>query len=183
MKGNRAASRYAKSLLDLTVEQKNTEEVYKDMELIASTVSESRELALILKSPIIKLDKKQDILNAIFPKVSKLTKGFISIIVGNGRESILGVIAESFVQQYKSNKGIVVAELKTVVKLDEKLKFKILELVNPNNKEVEVTEVIDESLIGGFIVKVDDKQVDASIATRIAELKLEFSKNAYISEL
>ena len=107
----------------------------------------------------------------------------MNIIVSKGRENILGHIAEAFVQQYKIQKGIIVAELKSVIKLDDKLKAKVLDLVNPSKKQIEVVETIDESIIGGFIVRVDDKQVDASIATRISELKLEFSKNAYISEL
>ncbi len=183
MRGNRAASRYAKSLLNLSTEKNNVEDVNKDMEMIASTVSENRDLALVLQSPIIKSDKKQAILDTVFPKVSELTKAFIDIIVAKGRENILGLIAEAFVKQYKVQKGIIVAELKSAIKLDETLKAKILELVNPAKSEIEVVETIDESIIGGFIVRVDDKQVDASIATRIAELKLEFSKNAYISEL
>ena len=183
MKGTRAASRYAKSLLDLSTEQKTVEEVYKDMEMIASTVSKNREFAVVLQSPIIKSDKKQSILDSLFPKATDLTKGFINIIVRKGRENILGQIAEAFVQQYKTQKGIIVAELKSAVKLDDKLKAKILDLVNPSKKQVEVLETIDASIIGGFIVRVDDKQVDASIATRITELKLAFSKNAYISDL
>lgn len=183
MKGTRSASRYAKSLLDLSTEQKNVEQIYKEMEMIASTVSENRELVVALQSPIIKSDKKQAILDSIFPKVSDLTKAFIKIIITKGRESILGAIAEEFVQQYKTQKGIIVAELRSAVVLDEALKTKILALVNPTKKEVEVVEKIDESLIGGFIVRVDDKQVDASIATKITELKLEFSRNAYTSEL
>ena len=183
MKGTRAASRYAKSLLNLSTEQNNVEVIFDDMEMIATTVSENRELALVLQSPIIKSDKKQAILDSVFPKVSELTKGFMNIIVSKGRENILGHIAEAFVQQYKIQKGIIVAELKSVIKLDDKLKAKVLDLVNPSKKQIEVVETIDESIIGGFIVRVDDKQVDASIATRISELKLEFSKNAYISEL
>lgn len=183
MRGNRAASRYAKSLLDLSTEKNNVDSVNEDMEMIASTVSENRDLELLLQSPIVKSDKKQAILDTVFPNVSDVTKAFISIIVSKGRENILGVIAEKFVQQYKTQKGIIVAELKSAIKLDDTLKAKILSLVNPSNKEIEVVEKIDESVLGGFIVRVDDKQVDASIASRIAELKLEFSKNAYISEL
>lgn len=183
MKGTRAASRYAKSLLDLSTENNKVEDVYKDMEMIASTVSENRELAVVLQSPIIKSDKKQSILDSVFPKASDITKNFVKIIVAKGRENILGQIAEAFVKQYKTQKGIIVAELKSAIQLDETLKAKVLDLVNPSKKEIEVVETIDESVIGGFIVRVDDKQIDASIATRIAELKLEFSKNAYISEL
>ena len=183
MKGNRAAIRYAKSLLDLANEKNMLEEINKDMHLIASTVGENRELELFLKSPIVKSDQKQKALDKIFISVSDMTKAFVRIITSKGREGILGLIAQKFIEQHKIYKGIISAELKSAIKLDAELKNKILALLNTENKPIEVTETVDKDLIGGFIVKVNDKQIDASIASRIAELKLEFSKNEYISEL
>lgn len=184
MRETRVASRYAKSLLNLAVEKNVLEEVYKDMLLVDDVVNNNKDLLLLLKSPIIKSDKKQSILTSVFgSKVSQMTNSFLTIIISKGREYLVGDIAASFVALYKTKKGIITAELTTAIALDKELKDKIIKLVNPNNQQVEFVEKIDKDIIGGFIVRVDDKQVDASVLRKIADLKQEFSKNPYVAEL
>ena len=183
MRETRVASRYAKSLLDLAVEKNELEAVYIDMQHMVSTISQSKDLSLLLKNPIVKTDKKQIILDKIFSSASTITKAFVRIICSKNREIILLDIAESFVMQYKKSKGILTAELVTAVALDQNIKDRIIKLLNPNNQNVEVVEKINPDIIGGFIVRIDDKQVDASIQNKIAELKLAFSKNPYVAEI
>lgn len=184
MRETRVASRYAKSLLGLASEKGVLENVYGDMQLIDETVKGSKELSVLLKSPIIKSDKKQNILSSLFTdKVSEISNAFMKIIVTKGREYLLGDIAEAFIALYKNNKGIITAELTSVVALDKSLKEKIVQLVNPDNKPVELIEKINKDLIGGFVVRVDDKQIDASVLRKISDLKQEFSKNPYVVEL
>ncbi|MBL4652817.1 MAG: ATP synthase F1 subunit delta [Flavobacteriales bacterium] len=178
--GSRAASRYAKSLLSLAIEQKVLEDVNKDMSFVASTCKSSSDLMLLLKSPIVKTDKKRSILNAIFSKkVGKLVLSFLEIITKKKRESIILDIALAFTAQYNSHKNITSAKVSTAVALDKDLKSKIMEIVKTASKgEVEIEEEINKELIGGFVIKIGDQQVDSSIQSKLQKLKREFSTNS-----
>ncbi len=180
----RVSYRYAKSLLDLALEKGQLEQVREDMQLVASVIRESRDLLLMLKSPVIKTDKKQEILKAVFGgKIGVITTAFIDIITAKRRESELATIAESFLNQYKANKKILTAVITTASGLDKSLRDKVMEIVKGSTQsEVELQEKIDKSLIGGFILRVGDKQVDASIIRQIKNLDRTFSENPYIKE-
>jgi len=186
MKGTRVTYRYAKSLLQLAAERNELEVVHTDMQLVASTTDESRDLSLLLKSPLVKTDKKQSILKAIFAgKLSALSDGFINIITAKKRESLLEGIAEDFIRQYKVLKSITVAEITTAVALDEALKNKIIGLLPDGIKgdTVQVKENINPEIIGGYIVRMGDIQIDNSIARRLNNLKGEFDDNLYVAEI
>ena len=184
MKGTRVASRYAKSLINLAIERGELEKAYADMQLVSNTVKGSKELALFLKNPIIKADKKEAVLVSLFEgKISKITKEFIDIIARKRRELYLGEIAEDFVAQYRTNKKILTAVITTASGLDETLRGKVLEIVKGSARsEVELVEKIDKDLIGGFVLRIGDKQVDTSIARKLKQLTMNFSENPYIKE-
>ena len=186
MRGSLAGHRYAKSLIGFSIEKDTLEVVYKDMVLISSTIAGSNELDVLLKSPVVKTDKKQEILTAIFGKeTSELTKQFLKLISSRKRESLIGDIATAFVSQYKTFKKIIVSEITSAVKLDDAQKKKILELEMLNTSEsssIEVIEKINPDIIGGFIVRVNDKQIDASISKKLDDLRQDFSKNQYIAD-
>ncbi len=182
MKGTKAASRYAKSLLSLAVEQKTLDTAYADMKLIDDTCDANRDLQLLLKSPVVKADKKQAVMNAVFGKaLSSLTAGFIKLIIQHHREDLLHEISDSFVKQYRAHKNIGVAEIITAVPLKTDVKNKIAEqLRKQEGREMNVIEKVDENIIGGLIVRVGDKQFDGSILRKLNDLKKEFSKNPYV---
>ena len=181
MKETRVATRYAKSLLDLSNEKGELEGVCADMQLVASVCAENHELELLLKSPIIKTDKKQKIIQAIFEgKLNKISSGFIEIVIRKRREYMLQQVAIEFVSQYKRAKNIVMAEVTTAIGLDDTLRKKVLALVK--GESVEIVEKVDKNLIGGLIVRVGDKQVDASIIRQINELRKDFAKNPYVRD-
>jgi F-type H+-transporting ATPase subunit delta len=184
MKESLAGNRYAKSLIGLSIEKKELDTVYNDMVLISKTVENSKDLDLLLKSPVVKTDKKQEILSSIFGKeTSELTKQFLLLISSRNREAIIGDIAGAFVRQYKVIKKIIVTEVTSAIKLESAQKKKILQLLNTNeSSSVEVIEKINPEIIGGFIVRVDDKQIDASISRKLDDLKQGFSKNPYIAD-
>jgi len=179
-----AAHRYAKSLIKLAEEKNSLEAIFNDMVLISNTVGESRDLNILLNSPVVKTDKKQEILALIFGKsVSDLTKAFLALISSRKREALIGDIASAFIDQYKIIKKIVVTEITSAVKLDDSQKKKIVALLDaPEGSSVEIVETINPDILGGFIVRVDDKQIDASISSTLDQLKQEFSKNPYIAE-
>lgn len=180
----RVASRYSKSLLELANEKGVLEEVHNDMQLFAKTVKDNRELGLLLKNPIVKNDKKRAILKSIFgAKFSVLTNAFIDIVSRKNREDVLPAIAEEFHARYNEFKDIVAAEVVTTFPLtaDMRKEFEAI-VVRISGKTVELTEKIDPSLIGGYILRVGDKQIDESIQSRLTELKTSFSENPYVKE-
>ena len=185
MSNFRAASRYAKSLLELADEKGVLEEVHKDMQMLSGICKENREFVLMLKNPIIKHLKKLQILTAVFKgKVNDISFAIFEIITRKNREGILPEIAVEFSHQYNVKKGIEVAKVTTTVPLDAQLKKEFEAIVSKisNGKQVQLEEVVDESIIGGYVLKVGDRQIDDSIKTKITELKVKFSHNPYIKE-
>lgn len=185
MKGIKAASRYAKSLLSLAIEQKMLDAAYDDMKLIDDTCDQNRELQALLRSPVIKGEKKQAVMQAIFgSKLSPITAGFVKLIIQHRREDLLHEIADSFVKQYKAYKNIGVAEIITAAPLKADVKSKIIEVLRKQEgREMEIIEKVDPSLIGGLIVRIGDKQFDGSISRKLNDLKKDFSKNPYVPSL
>ena len=175
---SKAAARYAKSLIDLSTEQNALEEMMKDMVLFEEVVANNSELEAILKNPIVPLDKKAGILNDVFgSKVHKITQSFLKLVVNKGRSAILFETSKQFISQYQFIKGIVTAEVTSAIALTDASKTEIVSLVKKElgAKEVIVREKVDEKLIGGFILKVGDKQFDASISGGLSKLKKEFA--------
>jgi F-type H+-transporting ATPase subunit delta len=184
MNDSKLSRRYAKSLIDLATERKETDTVFNDMQLIHSTIKGSRDLAMFLKNPIINTDKKQQVINALFgQKISTLTLSFLKIITAKKRESYIDSISRSFIDMYRDSKGITSAQVFTSVKLDEKLKSEILTyLTTETKRKIELNETLDPSIIGGFILRWGDKQVDASVSRKLRLLRMDFSENLYLKD-
>jgi F-type H+-transporting ATPase subunit delta len=185
MSDHRVSSRYAKSLLELAAEQGVLEDVHNDMLTFSQVCADSRDFLLMLKNPVIKHDKKRAILNKVFEgKVNKLTMAIFDIITRKNREPILPSMAIEFHNQYNVFKRIEVAKVTSAVPLDKDIKEKIKKIVAQISpfETVELTEIVDKDIIGGFILKVGDKQIDDSIRTKLKALELKFSKNPYIKE-
>lgn len=180
----RIASRYAKSLLDLSDEQGALEEVNKDMLLLSKMASENRDLVLMLKSPVVSHDKKLAILNSVFGgKVHELTLAIFRILAKKHREEYLVAIAVEFHHQYNLRKGIEEATVTTTFPLDAALQKEFESIVaRISGKKVELTQKVDESIIGGFVLKIGDRQIDDSLSSKLSALKLKFSKNPYVKE-
>jgi len=172
MKGTKAAGRYAQALLELAIEQNKVDQVLADMNYLLQVNNDSTEFQLLLKSPIIKSDKKIAVFKELFGQFEDLSSTFVSMIILKGREKDLAVIATVFDVLVKAHKGIIPVTLTSAVQLDASTKKIILDKVQGSvNGTLEVTEKIDQSLIGGFIVRMGDKQFDASIANQFSELK------------
>lgn len=172
MKSSKVAIRYAQALLELAIENNTLESVSRDMTYLSTVNNENRDFQLLLSSPIIKADKKIAVLNEIFGAFETVSTAFIALIAKNGRESILPEIAEAFHELVKEKKGIVSVSIVSATALDADVKKQILDKVQATTPgTLEVTEEIDASLIGGFIVKMGDTQIDASVASKLAQLK------------
>jgi F-type H+-transporting ATPase subunit delta len=184
MQGGRFSSRYAKALLDLSVEQNQLDAVYADMLTIGGIIDGNRDLQLLLKSPVVNSDKKAKILKAVLTNLNKVSDGFVQLLVSKGRESHLAEVTQSFVDQYKVMKGITMAYVKTAVKLDESTRHLVIaEASKMAGGHIEIAEVVDPNLIGGFILRVGDQLIDHSVSGKLKSLKREFSENLYVAEI
>ncbi|MCG8576751.1 MAG: ATP synthase F1 subunit delta [Flavobacteriales bacterium] len=172
MKGSKVASRYAQSLLDLAVERNVLDKINGDMKSLASVCRESKDLQNLLKSPIVNSDMKIKAFNEIFGKsMDEMSLGFVKLIVKNKRGAILSQIAESFTSLYKEHNNILEVTVVSAKALENTVKDKILARVQENHSgTIELTEEVDEALIGGFVVKMGDKQIDSSIARQLTNL-------------
>ncbi|MFL0161013.1 ATP synthase F1 subunit delta [Aquirufa salirivi] len=171
------AHRYAKSLLDLAIEKKVVEDVYQDMVSFQETCQNSKELVLAFKSPIIKHGTKMTILSKLFKdKFHAVSYSIFEIITRKNREKFLPAIAKQFIELYTSYKGIQKADVVTSSTLTEEQRKQVIAIVKEySGKDVQLHESIDESLIGGFILRVGDKQVDDSIRRKLNDLKVSFA--------
>lgn len=181
MAESKVAKRYAKSLLGLATELKQQDAAYADMALLAKTIDSRHDLDVILSSPVVRPDLKQSVVAKIFGEnFSELTTKFINLIIDKGREGQLKYIAKSFVAQYKKQKGITTASVRTASKLLPDAMAKIEALVKEHaGGDVEVTETVDPELIGGFVLRIGDQQLDTSILSELTDLRGEFDRNLY----
>lgn len=185
MAQTRVASRYVKSLLSLAVEQNSLDAVHKDMLSFSEVVKQNRDFSLMLRNPIIRHDKKREILEKVFAgRVNKLTMAIFDIITSKNREPLLPAIAEEFHHAYNVYKNVGEATVTTAVPLDATLRAEIEKIVKKlsDKKEVEIKEKVDAEMIGGFVLNVGDRQIDASIKNKLKALKVKFSENPYIKE-
>jgi F-type H+-transporting ATPase subunit delta len=179
----RLATRYAKSLIDLSLEKGQLEEVYKDMQYMQGLMKASSEFVTILKSPVISGDKKLKVLNALtHAKTSQIMISFNRLLITKGREKFLPDIVDAFIEQYKEFKGIHHVTLTTAVSVSDDVKNSIIRKIRDaaGMKEVELESLVDEKIIGGFILEADGKRIDASIAYDLANIKKQFSNNDFI---
>ena len=175
---SRAAIRYAKALLSLAKDQNVAEAVSKDMELITKTISESHELELLLKNAIVKSEDKKAILSKVFSGLNPDSVSLLNLLVENKRIDILNEVASKYTSLYDDYIGKEVATVITAVPMTNDMEIKVLAKVKElTPKSVELHNVIDESILGGFILRIGDKQYNASIANKLNTLKREFSLN------
>jgi F-type H+-transporting ATPase subunit delta len=178
MAGSRAAIRYAKAILGLAQDQNAGEAVAKDMDGIVKTVNNSRELRLMLDSPIIKPETKKSALLEIFTGMHSVSEGVIDMLVTNKRIGLLDNIAVQYCNLFDQLQGKQIAVVTTAIPLTEALRNKVLAKVNDLTKdEVIIENKIDESIIGGFILRLGDLQYNASISNQLSNLKRSFTQN------
>lgn len=183
MSNSRVASRYAKSLLDLAVEKGQLEPVYADMLYLQRLTKESREFLNLLRSPVVKPDTKNKALAAVTKgNVSDLTTAFINLMINKAREAVLPEILTAFISQYKQHKGIRIVKLTTAVPVSDSVKQAIIAQVKKTSdiQTLELQEVIDPKIIGGFILQTGDQLIDASIAYDLQNVSRQFENNDFI---
>lgn len=176
---SRAAIRYAKAVLSLSRDNGSVDAVLNDMKSVTATLEGSKELRNALNSPIIKSDDKRAVLRQVFVDGTSETLRLIDVLVDNSRANLLGGVASSFITEYNKSHNIKAATVTTAVALSPELEAKVLAKVTEltGSTNVTLTNEIDESIIGGFVLRVGDTQYNASIASQLSKLKREFSNS------
>jgi F-type H+-transporting ATPase subunit delta len=173
---SRAAIRYAKAILETTVSSSNTIQVNDDMKSIALGISESNELKDFLTSPVVSSEVKMNALLEVFSGVQAETKMLFNLLKENKRFEILEAVANQFNSLVDEMNGVQVAIVTTAIPLTSELESKVLaKIAEISDKKITIKNIVDSSIIGGFILRIGDKQYNASVANRLQELKREFS--------
>ncbi len=179
----RVASRYAKSILDLAIEKGQLEQVYNDMLYLQQVMKASREFVNLLRSPVVKSDIKIKAINAVTAgKIGAMTTSFTTLMIHKAREAVLPEVINSFIQQYKEYKNIQTVKLTTAVPLSDAMKAEIVEQVKKSGaiQNLELEEVVDPNIIGGFVLQTGDKLIDASISYDLKNISRQFENNDFI---
>jgi F-type H+-transporting ATPase subunit delta len=173
---SRAAIRYAKAIIENAVSNGRADAVNQDMNLILSTVSSNEELQHFLISPVVKPQQKYTAIAEIFATVQPDTKGLFLLLKENKRFEILADIAKQYNAQHDVLNGIEVAKVTTAFPITPDLEAKVLAKIKEfSSSKITLENIIDPSIIGGFILRIGDQQYNASVANRLQELKREFS--------
>lgn len=182
----RLAARYAKSLMDISLEQNKLDVIYNDMLGLKSVFSQSRDFVMLMKSPIVKADAKYTVVKAITEgKIDAVTEGFIKLIISKGREFFLQEIVNAFISQYKVHNKINDVKLTTAMPLDEEMKSALNTKISAQFQDmtIDLSTHVDEELLGGFILEANNNVFDASIIRDLNDIKKQFLKNEYIPDI
>jgi F-type H+-transporting ATPase subunit delta len=176
MSSTRAAIRYAKAILDMANSKSAANEVSQDMTLIATTIKGNLELDTFIQNPTIKVEVKESALLEVFASVNNVTKGLFHLLLENKRFEILELIAIEYNKLFDEANGVEVAKVTTAIAITPELEAKILAKIKEfSDKKVTIENTVDASIIGGFILRIGDKQYNASVANRLQVLKRELS--------
>jgi len=174
--------RYAAAFFDLATEKGIVDSSYEDMMLLGNVCTSNHDFVRMLQNPVINAEKKKKVVTHIFEtSVNPVSLSFMSLMIRKRRERYLPSIAEAFADLYKTSKGIKTAYVTSAVPLVEHEIAGVLQILSKlTDKKIDLVEKTNEALVGGFVINLDNFQVDQSIATKIKELKKDFEKNLFI---
>jgi len=176
MSGTRAAIRYAKAILEIADSKKVASQVSADMALVSSTINTNLELNTFIQSPTINVEQKESALLAIFANSNAVTKSLFRLLMENKRFEILDAIALEYNKLFDIMNGVEVAQVTTAVAMDSALEAKVsAKIATFSDKKITIENTIDPSIIGGFILRIGDKQYNGSVANRLQVLKRELN--------
>ena len=173
---SRAAIRYAKAMYDIASEENSINEVYKDMDFIKELYGSSLDFKNLLSNSQINYQDKKKAILSLIEKSNSITEKLVDLLIHNKRVSIIGDIAISFIQLYNKHNDIKEATVITASPINDDLKSIILSKINiSDSKTISLTNIIDSSIIGGFIIRFDGKEYNASVKQNLNNLKKELT--------
>lgn len=177
MKGTRASIRYAKATLAFANESNSSKAVNDDLKSLMSLIAENSELREVMENPMLGTQRKEAVMNAILPNSNKATRKFFSLLAVNNRMELLAPTCDNFLKLYAVQRGEVKAIVTTAIPLTSELENQVLQTVKKlTDKKAILENKIDSSIIGGFTLKIDDKQFDASVSNQLKAIKTLLTK-------
>jgi len=182
MKDILLSKRYAKALFGIALDNNETDAVRHDLDMIAAVLADNHELRTVIANPFVSNQHKNAIFNGIFQNhISDTTKGFLSVLLEKNREDQIQFIAEQYTELYNAHNNIVIVTVTTAIPIDDNTLERIAsKMADKTDRNIKAVNVIDESIIGGFIINMDDYQYDASVSNAIHKLYMSFDKNLFI---
>ena len=183
MNDSKISVRYSRALFQSALEEKILDKVNQDM-IFISEICKAPETKEFLSSPVITPSKKTEIFHKMFlGNVEPVTISLLDLLVKNGRESFIPAIARVFITDTMKFKGITKSQLTTAVKIDSKVKKQISDIISEVfSTKAELEENVDTEIIGGFILRIGDKYIDASIRNKLRKIKKELLGSVIASE-
>ncbi|MEO6696212.1 MAG: ATP synthase F1 subunit delta [Ignavibacteria bacterium] len=179
---SKASRRYSLAIFGVAEEKGKLEEVTKDVTFAINLIKSNHDLELFFNSPVIPKNKKLEVVKNIFgSNVSELTMNFMNLLIERRRGALTREILEDFIKLKKEKEGIVDVTVKTSVDLNDKEKANMKSKIEAYTKlKAELTFEIDKSIIGGFVAKIDDTILDASIKRQLEILKEKFKQGDFV---
>jgi len=173
MSTSRIASRYSKSLIDMASASGKLDAVKGDMEAVAAICAESKELRNLLRNPIVKVEDKIAVLAKVFANTDKITQDFVAYLTEKRRESELSNVASHFIRAYNEMNGIASATVVSATALSEDTMNQMKAYVGGllDKQDIELSNEVDASIIGGVIIKHEDKLMDKSVSKELREIR------------
>lgn len=165
--------RYAKAFFSTAKEKKLLDELKADIQLVLDICTDSKEFILLLESPVVKISQKSEIIKQIFKgKVEELSLNFLLLITQNKREANIPGICRNFLDLTRKDQNVKTAILTTASEVNTKALQKVTQLLEKElNATIELKTRVNPDLLGGLVLRLEDKQYDASIATHLKRVK------------
>ena len=184
MKNNLLVNRYTRAFLDLAIENDIVDQALDDLLLVKKTIEENKELSLLINRPFVSITQKINIINRLFKeRINELSLRFINLLIEKNREEIITNVYDEYYALYLEHKKIAVVTVTSAVSLDEKTTERIVNILKHKivkKDTIEIKNVIDRNIIGGFIVKYMDYEYDASVRNTLKRLHSVFENNLFV---
>lgn len=177
MFSTKVAKRYAQGLLDFTKETQQTDLLFDEMKTVVQVLKDSAELNRFLNTPFIDYKKKIIVAIEIFKSLSPVAQNLIKLVIKQGRESQLRNIAQAFIDKVEAEKGIQKVTLTLASPISEATIKTIIEQSNMVKQNPDVQTIINPEILGGYILRVGDQQIDASVKTKLMRVRKQFQNN------
>ncbi|MBC8300493.1 MAG: F0F1 ATP synthase subunit delta [Pelagibacterales bacterium] len=169
----RIANPYARALFDYTLKKNVMHKVTLDMHDLISLLNQSEDLTQYLNNPIIRVERKEEILKKILKsRLNEETFKFLMVLIKRERISIFEDIANTYLQLVYQLASIKTIEISTTCAFTHKQKNKLTQKLKKltNAKEIKLLVTIDSSLIGGFLIKTNSRVIDLSVKNQLKKI-------------